>query len=350
LRPDARAAVEAARAAVTGELVAVDVPSGVDADTGAVEGYAVRADVTVTFGCLKPGLLVGQGAVHAGIVELVDIGLAPAVPPALHVTTADDVAGWWPRPGPESDKYTRGVVGVATGSATYPGAAVLSVAGALAGPAGMVRYAGAAAEYVKARHPSVIPTGTVGEAGRVQAWVCGSGLGTDEHGRTELRRVLAAPVPVCLDADALTMLVDGSLADALRFRRAPLVVTPHDREFARLAGGPPGDDRVESALDLAAKLNATVLLKGDRTVVAGPDGTAWANPTGTPVLATAGSGDVLSGLLGSLLAGGLTPVRAATAAAYVHGMAGRLAAQGGPVTASDVSEALRLAVDGLTGR
>ncbi len=350
LRPEAGAAVAAAREAVTGELVAVDIPSGVDADTGAVDGDAVEADVTVTFGCLKPGLVVGRGAVHAGLVELVDIGLDPALPPALQVTTADDVSGWWPHPGPGSDKYTRGVVGVATGSDTYPGAAVLSVAGACAGPAGMVRYAGAATEYVKAHHSSVIPTQSVAEAGRVQAWVCGSGLGTDERGRRELRQVLAKPVPICLDADALTMLVDGSMADALRARKAPLVVTPHDREFARLAGEPPGPDRVESALGLAAKLNATVLLKGDRTVIAGPDGAAWVNPSGTAALATAGSGDVLSGLLGALLAGGLPPLHAAAAAAYVHGLAGRRAAEGGPVTAANVADAMRVTIKDLTDR
>jgi len=347
LRPEAAAAVEKTRNAT---VVAVDVPSGVDADTGAVPGDAVVADVTVTFGCLKPGLLVGQGAIHAGLVDLVDIGLDPGVPPAVELATHEDIRAWWPRPGRESDKYTRGVVGLATGSATYPGAAVLSVAGACAGPTGMVRYAGAAAEYVKVRHPSVIVTGRVADAGRVQAWVCGSGLGTDEHAAGELRAVLAQPVPVCVDADGLTLLGDGTMGDALRSRRAPVVVTPHDREFARLAGEAPGPDRVGSALTLAAKLNATVLLKGDRTVVAAPDGTAWVNPTGTAALATGGSGDVLSGLLGSLLAGGLPPVRAAVAAAYAHGLAGRRAAEGGPVTASDVAEALRATVGDLTRR
>jgi hydroxyethylthiazole kinase-like uncharacterized protein yjeF len=340
LRPEAQEAIER----TSGTVVAVDVPSGVDADTGAVEGAAVTADVTVTFGCLKPGLLVGRGAAHAGIVELVDIGLAPEVPPALRVATADDIREWWPHPGRDSDKYTRGVVGVATGSATYPGAAVLSVAGAGAGPAGMVRYAGAAAEYVRTRHPSVIATDQVSEAGRVQAWVCGSGLGTDEHGRQELRAVLAAQVPLCLDADALTLLAD------MERPGTPTVVTPHDREFARLAGEPPGPDRVGSAQRLAARLGATVLLKGDRTVVAAPDGTAWVNPTGTSALATAGSGDVLSGLLGALLAGGLAPVRAAVAAAYVHGLAGRRAAEGGPITASDVANALRTTVGEVTRR
>ncbi|MEN3304245.1 MAG: ADP-dependent NAD(P)H-hydrate dehydratase / NAD(P)H-hydrate epimerase [Micromonosporaceae bacterium] len=343
----------AALAAVKGNplIVAVDVPSGVDADTGEVPGEAVTADVTVTFGCLKPGLVVGAGARRAGLVDLVDIGLAPwlRADPALRVPDREDISAWWPRAGADSDKYTRGVVGVATGSERYPGAGVLSVAGACAGPSGMVRYAGGAGEQVRFHHPSVIVSERVADAGRVQAWVCGSGLGTDERAAAELRTVLAGSVPVCLDADALNLLVDGSMAQWLRRREAPVVVTPHDREFARLAGAPPGPDRVESALRLAAAMHATVLLKGDRTVVAGPDGEAWVNPTGAPALATGGTGDVLAGLLGSLLAARLPPARAAVAAAYAHGLAGREAARHGPVTASDVAAALRPVVAGLTG-
>jgi hydroxyethylthiazole kinase-like uncharacterized protein yjeF len=348
-----RAAATEALAAVGGSplMVAVDVPSGVHADTGEVAGDAVVADVTVTFGCLKPGLVVGAGARHAGLVDLVDIGLGPWLPgdPVLRVPDREDVASWWPRPGADSDKYTRGVVGVATGSARYPGAGVLSVAGACAGPTGLVRYAGGAVEQVRSHHPSVIVSDRVADAGRVQAWVCGSGLGTDERAAAELRTVLAGSVPVCLDADALTLLVDGSMAQWLRRREAPLVVTPHDREFARLAGALPGPDRVESALRLAAAMNATVLLKGDRTVVASPDGRAWVNPTGSPVLATGGTGDVLAGLLGSLLAARLPAPQAALAAAYVHGLAGRQAAHQGPVTATDVAAALRQVVAGVIG-
>jgi hydroxyethylthiazole kinase-like uncharacterized protein yjeF len=327
-------------------VVAVDLPSGIDPDTGAVPGEAVKADVTVTFGALKPGLLIGSGAVHSGLVELVDIGLVPWLrgEPALRVPDLEDVAEWWPQPGPGDDKYTRGVVGVATGSATFPGAAMLSTAGALAGPAGMVRYAGAGFEAVRNRYPSVIPTERVADAGRVQAWACGCGLGTDERAATELRAVLDSGVPACLDADALTLLVDGGMAGALRSRSAPAVLTPHDREFERLAGRPPGADRVESALRLAAQVGAVVLLKGNRTVVATPDGRAYVNPTGTPALATAGTGDVLAGLLGSLLAGGLPAERAALAAAYAHGLAGQRAARRGPVTAVEVAAALRTVV------
>jgi hydroxyethylthiazole kinase-like uncharacterized protein yjeF len=324
-------------------VVAVDVPSGIDVDTGALPGEAVGADVTVTFGALKPGLLVGPAAVRAGLVELVDIGLEPWLrgDPAVRVPDLDDIAQWWPTPGAGDDKYTRGVVGVATGSATYPGAAVLSVGGALAGPAGLVRYAGDAAPFVRDHHPTVIATERVADAGRVQAWVCGSGLGTDDRAQAELRTVLAAPVPACIDADALTMLVDGSMAELLRQRTAPTVLTPHDREYARLAGAEPGADRVEAALSLAAKVRATVLLKGDRTVIGTPDGRAFVNPTGSPALATGGTGDVLAGLLGSLLAAGLPAERAALAAAYTHGLAGRHAAEAGPATAADVVPALR---------
>lgn len=331
-------------------VVAVDVPSGVAVDTGDLPGAAVTADLTVTFGCLKPAHVVGPAAARCGQVDLVDIGLGETLraDPAIEVPGAADVTAWWPRLGAASEKYTRGVVGIAAGSATYPGAAVLSVGGALAGPTGMVRYAGSAGREVLRQHPSVIATRKVSEAGRVQAWLCGSGLGTDDEARAELRTVLAAPVPVVLDADALTMLVDGSHARDLR-RDAPLVVTPHDREFARLAGEEPGPDRVGAASKLAAWLNAVVLLKGDRTVVATPAGQAYANPTGSPALATGGSGDVLGGLLASLLAAGVAPERAAVAAAYVHGLAGRHAERQGPVTAPDVVAALRPVLGRLLG-
>ncbi len=340
LRPEAAGLVAAARA--TGAVtVAVDLPSGVDADTGAVTGDAVSADVTVTFGGLKPGLVVGAGAARAGLVELVDIGLEPYLPePYLRVLEAADVAALWPVPQPSDDKYRRGVVGVASGSATYTGAALLSLGGALAGPAGFVRYAGTAAEQVRGHWPEVVVTEQVAGTGRVQAWVVGSGLGLDEHARTVLRAVLGTPVPVCVDADGITLLAEDP-AGWLDRRDGPVVLTPHDREFARLSGEQPGDDRIGAARRLASWLGAVVLLKGDRTIVAGPDGTVYVNPTGTADLATAGTGDVLAGLLGSLLAAGLPADRAAAAAAFVHGLAGRYAARGGPVTAQHVMRALR---------
>jgi hydroxyethylthiazole kinase-like uncharacterized protein yjeF len=343
LRPDAARAVAAA--SLTGApIVAVDLPSGVDADTGAVPGDAVRADVTVTFGCLKPGLVVGPGAVHAGVVEVVDLGL-PLRETALGVPEVADIEATWPRPVPGDDKYTRGVVGIAAGSARYPGAAVLAVGAALTGPVGMVRYAGAAAGRVRAAHPEVIVTDSVAEAGRVQAWAVGSGLGTDAAAAATLRRVLGTDVPVLVDADALTLLAEHPAW--LRERTAPTVLTPHDREFERVFG-PVGEDRVAAARRAAEQFGCTVLLKGDRTVVAG-GGRCLVNPTGTAVLASAGTGDVLSGLGGSLLAGGLPAVDAAAAAAFVHGLAGRIAAEAGPVSASAVLAGLRPAVRTVLG-
>jgi hydroxyethylthiazole kinase-like uncharacterized protein yjeF len=330
-------------------VVSVDVPSGVDVDTGAVKGPAVAADVTVTFGCLKIALVAGPAAPLAGQVDVVDIGLPWLdAPPVVWVPDAADVARWWPTPAAYSDKYARGVAGVATGSLAFPGAALMSVAGALGGPAGMIRYAGAIADDVTRAHPSVVVSRRVADTGRVQAWLCGCGTGTDDNARDELRAVLGSSVPVVIDADGLTLLGHTSLAGWVRDREAPTVVTPHDREYARVAGEQVGPDRVDAARRLAARLGIVVLLKGDRTVVASPDGTAWANPTGSPVLATAGTGDVLAGLLVSLLAAGLPADRAAIAAAFVHGLAGRRAAakRGGPngplppVTAPDVAAAL----------
>jgi hydroxyethylthiazole kinase-like uncharacterized protein yjeF len=340
LRPEA---AELAAAAAGRLTVAVDVPSGVWADTGAVPGAAVRADVTVTFGALKPGLVVGAGLPHVGELRLVDIGLAATLPePATVVLEAADVAGLLPAPEEASDKYTRGVVGVVAGSAGYPGAGVLATGAAAVGGAGYVRYAGGAPDAIRARYPEVVvQSGTDPAQLRVQAWVVGPGLGTDEDAARLLAAVLATDVPVLVDADGLTLL--GRSPELLRGRRAPTVLTPHDREFARIADGP-SDDRLGSAREAARRLGATLLLKGAATVVAAPDGRAWINRTGTPWLASAGTGDVLSGLIGSLLAAGLEPPLAAAAGAYVHGVAGQLAAAGGPPTSLDVLSSLRAAL------
>ena len=176
---------------------------------------------------------------------------------------------------------------------------------------------------------------------RVQAWVAGSGGGTDDDARAALADVLGTDVPVLVDADGITLL--GEHPDLLRGRSAPTVLTPHDREFARIAEGP-STDRLASARAAAATLGATVLLKGDATVVAAPDGRAWINRTGTPWLGTAGSGDVLSGLIGALLATGIEAPLAAAAGAYVHGVAGQLAAADGPPSSLDVLRAVRRAL------
>ena len=172
-------------------MVAVDLPSGIDADTGTVDGPAVRADVTVTFGTIKPGLLVDPGAGHAGTVELVDIGLAPHLPdePAAAAPQRDDIRALLPRPGAESDKYRRGVLGLLAGSDRYTGAALLSTGGAVHGGAGMVRVVTADVpaalvrqawpETVLTVHPDDPDWDLPGSVGRVQAWVAGPGMGTD---------------------------------------------------------------------------------------------------------------------------------------------------------------------------
>jgi hydroxyethylthiazole kinase-like uncharacterized protein yjeF len=340
LRPDALPLATAAAGVLT---VAVDVPSGVDADSGAVDGDAVRADVTVTFGALKPGLLVGAGTEHVGELRFVDIGLAAHLPdPSTFVLEAVDVAELLPVPGAADDKYTRGVVGVVAGSAAYPGAGVLTTGAAIHGGAGFVRYAGSAADAIRARYPEVVVhEGATPSELRVQAWALGPGIGTDDAARALLTDVLSTDVPVIVDADGISVL--ASDVEPLRARTAPTVLTPHDREFARIADGPSAD-RLASARAAAAALGATVLLKGNATVVAAPDGRAWVNRTGTPWLGTAGSGDVLSGLIGALLASGVEAPLAAAAGAFVHGVAGQVAAADGPPSSADVLGALRRAL------
>jgi len=331
-------AVALAEAAADVFTVAVDVPSGVDADTGAAGESVIRADVTVTFGALKTGLVLGAGRACAGEVHLVDIGLdLPA--PSVEVLEAHDVAALLPVPDSSDDKYTRGVVGVVAGSASYPGAGVLATAAATRGGAGMVRYAGTAADVVRGDLAGVVVhTDTWPSELRVQSWVVGPGIGTNDAASALVEDVLSTDVPVLIDADAITIVAERR--DLIAKRSAATVLTPHDREFARLAD-PLGADRLGAVRALAAELGAVVLLKGDATIVASPDGAAWVNATGTPWLGTAGSGDVLSGLIGSLLAAGIPAALAAAAGAYVHGVAGQLAAAAGPPSAPDILAALR---------
>ena len=323
-----RPAAAALLARVDAPLVAVDLPSGVDADTGEVAGDAATATLTVTFGTRKPGHLVGEGRRRCGRVELVDLGLGPHLPVApVEVLEPRDLV----LPRTPLDKYDRGVLGVAAGSPAYPGAAVLAVGAGLAAGAGMVRFAGAAhpAEQVRLRWPETVVTEARGAdvvgAGRVQAWVVGPGLGTDDVAAATVEAVLAADVPVLVDADALT--VCAQHPGWLR-RSAPTLLTPHDREYERF-GEPVGADRIGAARRLAERLGVHVLLKGEATVVAGPDGgPVRVNATGTPALAAAGSGDVLSGAAGAMLAQGLPVLEAASAAAHLHGRAGSLASDG----------------------
>jgi ADP-dependent NAD(P)H-hydrate dehydratase / NAD(P)H-hydrate epimerase len=347
LRGDA-AEVAARAARASGRTVAVDIASGVDADTGAVDDVAVHADVTVVMGALKPGLVAGAGADRAGELRVVDIGLGPHLPAVavVEVLEGADVAAVLPRPGPEDDKYTRGVVGVVAGSSAYPGAGVLSTGAAIQAGAGMVRYLGTAADQIRDRYPEVVVQAEArpGDV-RVQAWVVGPGIGLDDAAQALLTEVLATDVPVIVDADAITLV--AARPGLLHARSAPTVLTPHDREFTRL-GFELTADRIGSAQRAAAELGVTMLLKGNATIVAATDGTTYVNRTGTPWLATAGSGDVLSGIVGSLLAAGIEAPLAAAAAAHVHGVAGQLAAAAGPPSAADLLGALRAAIAAIT--
>ncbi|PVC83057.1 NAD(P)H-hydrate dehydratase [Streptomyces sp. CS131] len=324
-------------------VISVDLPSGVEADTGEVHGEAVRADATVTFGTYKPGLLIDPAAEHAGALRLVDIGLGPELPepPDLEALQYADVAALLPVPGAESDKYRRGVVGVVAGSERYPGAAVLAVAGALRGGAGAVRYVGPGADAVIARFPeALVHAGPPSKAGRVQAWVVGPGLGDGRAAKAAVADVLAADVPVLVDADGLRLLD----AETVRTRTAPTVLTPHAGEAAALLGTAREEvesGRLTAVRELAARYRATVLLKGSTTLIAEAcDTPVRVNPTGTAYLATAGSGDVLSGLTGSLLAAGLAPRDAASVGAYLHGLAARHGSDGAPVSAQDVADGI----------
>ncbi|MER8031876.1 NAD(P)H-hydrate dehydratase [Streptomyces bauhiniae] len=337
LRPEAARLVQAAERA-RAAIVAVDLPSGVDADTGEVSGTAVRADLTVTFGAYKPGLLIDPGREYAGTVRLIEIGLELPPDPVLEALQHEDVARLLPRPGAESDKYRRGVLGIAAGSARYPGAAVLAVSGALRGGAGAVRYVGPAGEAVVARYPETLVSDQGPDhAGRVQAWVVGPGAGDDA---ATVAKVLGADVPVLLDADGLRL----ADRDLVRGRTAPTLMTPHAGEAAALLGVRREEveaARLTSVRELAATYRATVLLKGSTTLVADPGGgPVRVNSTGTGWLATAGSGDVLSGLAGSLLASHLSALDAGSVAAYLHGLAGRLASRGAPIAALDITEHL----------
>lgn len=339
-RPGLRPAAAACLQALEGvPVVAVDVPSGVGVDTGELDGPAARAVLTVTFGTHKPAHLLDPAAERCGAVHLVDIGLGPHLPaPVLEALQRVDVVRLLAplRPGPFAQKYTRGVVGVRAGSARYPGAALLSVGGAACGLAGMVRYVGdpAVADRVHAAHPEVVG------AGRVQAWVVGSGGG--ERAGDELAAALTDGVPTVVDADALAHLEPGDTpSDA--------VLTPHAGELAAMLGV--AREAVEArtlehARAAVERFGCTVLLKGRRSVVAAPDGRVRVTTSGTPWLATAGAGDVLGGLVGTLLAAGLQPFDAASVGSWVHGAAatrastGEPGTAGGPIVAGDVVRAL----------
>ncbi len=323
-------------------VLAVDSPSGVDPDTGTVDGPAVTAAETVTFGALEARARAGRPSLRscapgrhrartgaAGARTRSSsarrtwrhAGRCPARP-----TTSTPRAWWASRPGPRPTReppcWRRGPP--------------------CSRPAGWCATPGLAADLVRARWPEVIATDDIADAGRTQAWAVGPGIGTDDAGRALLAAVLDRDVPVCVDADGVTLL--GRYAD-LRgaVARRPVVITPHDREFARVAGEV-GPDRIGAARRAAAALQVTVLLKGNATVVADPDGRTLVHPSTTSWAATAGSGDVLTGIVGALLAAGLEPWWAAGCGAFVHARAAELAADGAPVPSSAIQGSIPAAI------
>ncbi|UVJ38515.1 NAD(P)H-hydrate epimerase [Arthrobacter sp. CJ23] len=361
-------------------VVACDVPSGVDADTGEVHWPVLHAHLTVTFGGIKAGLLADPGEGCAGRVQLVQIGIESLLPaPVLRRFSTADLAALLPSPGRRAHKYARGVLGVVAGSERYAGAAVLSVHAAAVSGAGMVRYLGpeSVARQVLARTPEAL--WEAGQAGRVQAWLLGPGLdgagpgntGPDagaqlQRARDGLAAALDGGLPAVVDAGALDLLPD----------RCPphWILTPHAGELSALLGRSEmlvTREDVESRplhfVRLAAEhTGATVLLKGATTLVASPSGAVFSQSEGCPWMATAGSGDVLAGILGALLAQrtgpgmdddgafaalGIAPedrwAALGAVAASLHGLAGSAASGatgprfgGAPVTALGIAGAV----------
>jgi len=349
-------------------VLAVDIPSGVNGTTGAVEGVAMRADETICFAAYKPGLLFEPGRAHAGRVEVVDVGIDVTVTgPRLGVFEVSDLV--LPEPRVDAHKWSSGCL-VVGGSNGMVGAPVLSGSAALRAGSGMVVCAvpgrdAAAAVSGRELVARALPATTDGsldegaadevlkDLARFRALAIGPGLGREPTAQAAVRRVVAeADVPLVIDADALNAIaVDPSVLEARAAAGlGPPVLTPHAGEYERLAGRPVGADRVVAARDLAARLHAIVLLKGPGTVIAAPDGDAIVNPTGGPALATAGTGDVLTGVIASLLAQGVDPLPAAATAAYVHGRAADVARDTPDIVASDLVEALPRTLHELRNR
>ncbi|MEV7605324.1 NAD(P)H-hydrate dehydratase [Paenarthrobacter sp. NPDC089322] len=361
-------------------VIACDLPSGLDAATGEVHWPVLNADITVTFGGAKAGLMTDPGEGCAGRVVVVEIGiednLAPAAPELRRLTTTD-LQSLLPAPGRRSHKYSRGVLGVVAGSERFVGAAVLSVHAAAVAGAGMVRYVGPepAARQVLLRTPEAIWES--GQPGRVQAWVLGPGVdggGQLQRAGNAGKAALEAELPVVVDAGALSLLPQHCPPH--------WILTPHAGELATLLESLPSTGEVAVTRDdvesrplhyvrqAAQQTGATVLLKGATTLVASPSGVVFSQSEGTPWMATAGSGDVLAGILGSLLAQcaeavkdddgayaalGLNPedrwAAVAAAAASLHGMAGSQASrdfEGGPLTASAIMTAVPRVIGSLT--
>lgn len=335
-------------------VLAVDIPSGIAGLTGRASGRPAHAVRTVTFAALKPGQLLADGPAHCGEVELVDIGLDVSRARA-HLVTDADLVEWVPSRAADAHKW-RHAVWLIGGSPDMRGAARLAAAASLRGGAGYVRLSSPGVERAEGpveavTHP-LPATGWAGEvidgAGRFAALAVGPGLGRAPEASAEVRRLVAGTDrPMVLDGDALAALGRDAAA-VLAGRGAPTVLTPHDGEFAALSGAAPGEDRLGAVRDLAAELGATVLSKGPCTIVAAPDGACLLVHAGDQRLATAGTGDVLTGLVAAHLALGAPALQAAAAAAHLHG----LAAQQGPargLVASDLVDLVPAVWEQLLG-
>jgi ADP-dependent NAD(P)H-hydrate dehydratase / NAD(P)H-hydrate epimerase len=316
--------------------VALDIPSGLDADTGAALGIAVRADDTVTFGHLKIGLLTSEGARHVGRIHVVGLGVPAAVLDRVgHVAevieTAAVASDIVPRD-VSTHKHATGIVRVIGGSAGKVGAALLVARGALRTGAGLVTVA-SWPEIAAALDARVLETMTArldrdtlaasldAVLAGARVAVVGPGFGTDDHARAAVDHVLGWDGLKVIDADALTVLA-GRL-DAIAAGRGQTILTPHPGEAGRLLGKKGSEiekDRLGAAREIAKRSRAVVVLKGSRTLVVLPDGAVWINTTGNPALATAGAGDVLAGMIAAF-ACVLAPAKAACAAVHVHGLA-----------------------------
>jgi ADP-dependent NAD(P)H-hydrate dehydratase / NAD(P)H-hydrate epimerase len=332
----------------TAYVLAVDLPSGADPDGEIANPSCVFADETVTFIAAKPVHLLPATEPAVGRLTILDIGVKVGREPVVERITRDDVARLWPQPGPGDDKYSRGVLGIVAGGEKYTGAALLAVISAVCSGAGMVRYVGPSTPTMLIR--AQVPEAVIGE-GQVQAWLIGPGLDVgDESGLGRAQRAAAqsamdSGLPCVVDAGGLDLITGP--------RRTPTLLTPHAGELAALLSrleGSPDVDRaavtsapLPHARRLAHLTNSTVLLKGATTLVvcAGSSGQPVRSQADAPSwLATAGSGDVLAGLAGTLLASGLSPLDSGSLAALVHGLAGEASNPGGPVRALDVAHAI----------
>ncbi len=345
-------------------VLAVDIPSGVAGANGRVPGAAVTADVTVAIQSLKVGHLLPPGAFHCGRIDVADIGIEIPSSNVLMPQRAD-AARAIPELNPDTHKYDVGALAILAGSAGMTGAAILTALGAIRAGAGMVVlgvpastldvFENAVIEAVKVPLPDVegrLDAKAVDELSdrleRCRALAVGPGLGRGDQPVALVRRALDVPLPLVIDGDGLWALGESLRGDAdlLRSRRQPTILTPHTGEFTYL-GGETSTDRLSAVVELAQRLGAIVHLKGRRALTASPDGAVWVNTSGNPGMATGGTGDVLTGIVGSLLAQGSPAPDAMWAGAYLHGLAGDVAASRvgqKPLAARDLPEALPIAM------